>query len=70
MKLAKETRNCFIHNSSKVDKRWLEVFREAKGKNSTAQIGDKLPVDFRQIEDWHELIIQTVNKIKNTITRL
>lgn len=70
LKLAKETRNCFIHNNSKVDERWLEVFREVKNKNSIAQIGDKLPVDFNQIEDWHELIIRIVNEIKDTITRL
>jgi len=68
--LAKESRNCFIHNNSKVNERWLEAFREARGKNSTTQIGDKLPVNFHQIENWHKLIIQIVNKIKETTLQL
>ena len=66
--MLQNTRNCFIRNNSKVDGRWLEAFKEAKGKNLTAQIGDKLPVDFHQIEDWHEVIIEIVNKIKDAIT--
>jgi len=70
LKLAKETRNCFIHNNSKVDEHWLEAFKEVNGGCSAAQIGDKLPVDFHQIEDWHELIIKIVNEIKDTIIRL
>ncbi len=70
LKLAKETRNCFIHNDSKVDERWLEVFNEAKDEDPAAQIGDELPVNFHQIEDWHGLIIEIVNEIKDTITRL
>ena len=70
LRLAKETRNCFIHNNSKVDARWLRAFKKAEGNDSTAKIGDKLPVKFHQIEDWHELIIEIVDKIKDTITRL
>jgi len=70
LKLAKETRNCFIHNNSKVDKLWLEAFKEARGKNSAAQIGGKLPINFHQIEDWHELILEIVNKIKDAIIQL
>ena len=70
LKLAKETRNCFIHNGSKVDEKWLKAFKEARRVNSAAKIGDKLPINFHQVEDWHELIIQTVNKIKNGIIKL
>lgn len=70
LNLAKKTRNCFIHNNSKVDKLWLEAFKDARGENSVAQIGDKLPVNFHQIEDWGELIIEIVNEIKNTAIRL
>lgn len=70
LKLAKETRNCFIHNNSKVDERWLKVFKEVNGKNSTARIGDELPVDFHKIEGWHELIIKIVNGIKDAVIRL
>ncbi len=70
LELAKETRNCFIHNNSKVDEHWLEAFREARDKNSTAQIGDKLPVNFYQIEDWHELVVKIISKIKKTVINL
>lgn len=70
LKLAKETRNCFIHNNSKVDEHWLEAFKEVNGRDSTAQIGDELPVNFHQIEGWHELIIEIVNEIKDSVIRL
>jgi len=70
LELAKETRNCFIHNNSEVGEHWLEVFRETRGKSSTAQIGDKLPVNFHQIEDWHELVVKIISKIKETVISL
>ncbi|KPJ56552.1 hypothetical protein AMJ49_04555 [Parcubacteria bacterium DG_74_2] len=70
LKLAKESRNCFIHNNSKVDEKWLEAYKEARTKDSITQIGEKLPVDFHQIEDWHDLIIKIVNKAKNVIVNL
>jgi len=56
LKLAKETRNCFIHNGSKVDDRWLKAFFELKGVNSVHKIGDERPVGFHQVEDWHALL--------------
>jgi hypothetical protein len=70
LKLAKETRNCFIHNDSKVDEPWLKAFKEVNGRDSTAQIGDELPVNFHQIEGWHELIIEIVDEIKDSVIRL
>lgn len=67
--LAKETRNCFIHSNSKVDNLWLEAYQEARSQGSPAKIGDKLPIEFRQIEDWHDLIIQIVHKIKDAMLK-
>jgi hypothetical protein len=64
LRLAKETRNCFIHSKSKVDKKWLEAFKESRGIDSEAKIGDKLPVYVPQVEEWHELCKQIVSKIK------
>ena len=69
LRLAKETRNCFIHNNSKVDEPWLEAFKEVNARDSTAQIGDGLPVNFHQIEGWHELIIEIVGHIKDSTMR-
>jgi hypothetical protein len=70
LKLAKETRNCFVHNNSKVDEPWLEAFKGVNAKDSTAQIGDGLPVDFHQIEGWHELIMGIVDEIKDSVIQL
>jgi len=63
LNLAKETRNCFIHNNSKINERWLAVFKEARNKDSINKSGDKLPNDFKQVESWHELIVKIVKKI-------
>ncbi len=65
--LAKETRNCFIHNASRVDKKWLNAFKNARKVDSTCQINEELPISFQQIEDWHQLIIKIVKKIEETI---
>lgn len=70
LKLAKETRNCYIHNGNKINQRWLDAYREAKG-DTIASIGDNVQNGFQnlfhQIEDWHSLIVETTNKIKDLI---
>lgn len=70
LRLAKETRNCFIHDNSKVDKRWLEAYKEARGENLTVKTGDELPVYVSQIEDWHGLVVKIISKIKEAVIRL
>lgn len=70
LNLAKETRNCFIHKNLKVDGHWLEAFKKARGKDSTDKIGSKLPVGFREVEDWHELIVKIVKRIKDAVIKL
>ena len=67
LKLARESRNCFVHNNSEVDNRWLETYEEARGQKSTAKIDDRLPIEFHQIEDWHDLIVGIVRKIREAI---
>lgn len=69
LKLAKETRNCFIHNNSRVDQKWLDAFNFVRPATSTTQIGDNLPISFSQIEDWNELILKVVTKISEAIKR-
>ncbi len=67
LKLAKLTRNCFIHNGSKVNEKWLECFRETRGEKSKANINDTLPINFHQVENWHDLIVRIVNEIKDAL---
>jgi len=70
LKLAKETRNCYIHNGNKIDQKWLDSYIDAKG-SPIASIGDDLtkgfPNFFHQIEEWHILVVNTTNKIKNKL---
>lgn len=70
LKLAKETRNCYIHNGSKIDQRWLDSYEDAKG-SPIASVGDDLrrgfPNLFHQIEEWQILIVDTTNSIKDKI---
>lgn len=72
LELAKETRNCFIHNNSKIDDKWLKAYKKARGEKVAVKIGDELlaHVYFHQIEDWRELIIRIVNEIKDAIIKL
>lgn len=70
LKLAKETRNCYIHNSGKIDQKWIDAYREAKG-NPIASIEDELekgfPNSFHQIEEWNEFLVSITAKIKTKI---
>jgi hypothetical protein len=69
--LARETRNCYVHHKSKISKKWIEDYKKARGIDFPAPIGsdlyDNIPEVFHQIEDWHELILNTMNKIKSKI---
>ena len=69
LKLAKETRNCFIHNNSKIDKRWIDTYKEVRGTNIGIEIGEELSkyVYVPQVEDWHELVVRIVNKTKEAV---
>jgi len=72
LKLAKETRNCFIHNGSKIDQRWLDTYQEAKGVH-LASLGDDLHKGisntFHQVESWHELLVNTTKKLEELIRK-
>lgn len=70
LKLAKETRNCFIHNGSKINQRWLDAYQRAR-RATTVKLGDDLQKGFsnifHQIEDWHELIVNITKKVEEKI---
>lgn len=69
--LAKETRNCFTHNDSKIDPKWIKSYEDARGKTSCSD-GDKLesglPDTFQQVETWHVLIVDMANQIYRIIS--
>lgn len=70
LKLAKETRNCYIHNNGKIDQRWIDAYTESKGI-PIASVGDELSRGFSnifyQIEEWNEFIVDLTRKIKDKI---
>jgi len=74
--LAKKTRDCFIHNSSKIDYKgeWIEAYKIARGTTPSANRGDELEVGlvniFHQVEDWHDLIVGVAKTIEYKIAQL
>ena len=69
--LAKATRNCFIHNGSKIDQRWINAYQFARSAPPIKKIGDDVKKAFTsmlyQVEDWHELIIKITKGVKEKI---
>ncbi|GEM_PF-5837551 len=70
--LSKETRNCYVHNSSKIDREWLDAYFQARGIKKTSlnnrDIKDGLDQDLlHQVEDWHSLIINSTKEIEQVI---
>ena len=70
--LARETRNCYIHNDGKADDKWIKCYKNTKGKSLISE-GDDLNKGFQggepylQIEEWHILIVNVTNRIKDKI---
>ncbi len=71
LKLSKETRNCFIHNGSKIDNFWLSAYQNARGTPPSnlegKNLNEGLSNIFHEIEAWHDLIVNTAEKIKEKI---
>lgn len=71
LKLAKETRNCFIHRGSKIDKKWVDAYGDARREFPTEKIGKRLEEGFQntfhQIEDWHVLIVELSKVIREVL---
>jgi len=66
LELAKETRNCFIHNDSKIDSKWVNAYRAARNETFSGKIGDELwsYVYVPWIENWNDIFVKIINKIK------
>jgi hypothetical protein len=63
LKLARETRNCFIHNFSRVDSKWIKAYECARKLKTPFKEGQELPLLFEEVEIWHDLTIEIVNEI-------
>lgn len=70
LRLAKETRNCFIHNNSKVDQKWIEAYKTTKGNEPSYRLGDRFELMFEEIEDWHGLILNITRTIKHSVEKI
>lgn len=75
LKLAKETRNCFIHNGSKIDNQWLSAYQNARGNKvllislEGKGLGEGLSNIFYEIEDWNNLIVNISKKVKDRVLK-
>ena len=71
LKLAKETRNCFIHGGN-ISDAWIKAYTAIKNP-CPYTFGNKLPREvtaIQKIEDWHELIVKIANQIETEIQNL
>jgi len=69
LKLAKETRNCDLHNNRRVDPRWLKAFYNARKTKSNSHDGDPLKIEFHDVEKWNELILDICEKLYSLVRR-
>lgn len=71
--LAKATRNCFIHNGSKIDRNWIKAYQSTRSVSPIKKIGDDVkeafPSILHQVEDWHELIIKITKGVEEKIKK-
>ncbi|MEW6617367.1 MAG: hypothetical protein AB1333_03025 [Patescibacteria group bacterium] len=76
LKLAKETRNCFIHNNSKIDDKWLSAYQGVRETKTLlpdligADLDSGLQNTFHEIENWHDLIVDISKRIVEKISRM
>lgn len=71
LKLARETRNYFIHKDSKIDTDWIDIFQKIRGENPKLVEGMDLSIAlegaFEAVEEWHVLFLKIIEKIKDWI---
>jgi hypothetical protein len=69
--LAKKTRNCFIHNNSKIDKEWVKSYKSARKKDLKKLLGKDLSEGFdsllQEVEGWNSLIVEISDIIKKEL---
>jgi hypothetical protein len=71
LRLAKVTRNCYIHNDSKVDEYWEKTYFEARKKEPILKnefVDSAFDEFLKQVEDWHKLILNITKKIENKLS--
>lgn len=65
LRLAKETRNCYVHNASNIDQKWLNAYENVHGSINSFNVGDELGLMFHEVEIWHRLILNISRTLKN-----
>lgn len=69
--LARETRNCYIHNNGNIDTRFVTAYKNARGDSHSDFSGKSLstvfPELFKEIETWNELISSISKRIEEVL---
>lgn len=68
--LAKETRNCFLHQNNKIDGRWIEQYEKTKNVKCKYKIGDRICVGVQEVEEWTWLIMNIAKRIENFLLEM
>ena len=70
--LARETRNCVIHNGRQIDGRWLETFSKVRNATCIYKEGFDLTYVVRlpQVEDWHDLFLKITKRTENFLQNI
>ena len=69
LKLAKETRNCFIHGR-KANSRWVSAYWASRKKEPEYKDGDEMILRVPDVEDWQDIITKVTNEIQSHLLRV
>jgi hypothetical protein len=61
LEYAKETRNSYVHRRGKVNDTWLNIYKKT-GRNKNFSLNENIPLEFYDLEDWTDIIINIVKK--------
>ena len=70
LRLAKKSRNQYIHNGNKPDEDWFGLYEEVRGKRPAYIEGHPLPVIMHDVEDWTDLIVRITENLERSLTTI